>query len=345
MTLVALKKDSKLTTLSPCIQIERGAKRTEVIARVRKMQSDNQLYCYDCFQKTGLFYPVRFRNPEHARMHFFHLQDGEIQSKPCTNYRSESEAHINAKEAIQAALQVQGLISCQLEVTLENRRPDLLVTYPNGVLEAHEVQISPHTSDQIRERTDDMKQRANVARVHWYLGIKAYTRENREYCCDSGTPYYRLFFPDGIPKWEEKTGELPDATKKLRAKQAALERCTKTSKFPTKSQTPVKKAGDSFKKKRAGVSLDPFTGTSQRPLGESENFNVSDKVTGADGRASSGWHGQVLRREKLDRGGFIYYVHWHEREHSFHKELSSFHQRTPVISALKEHLLLCEDAQ
>jgi hypothetical protein len=286
MTLVALKKDSKLTTLSPCIQIERGAKRTEVIARVRKMQSDNQLYCYDCFQKTGLFYPVRFRNPEHARMHFFHLQDGEIQSKPCTNYRSESEAHLNAKEAIQAALQVQGLISCQLEVTLENRRPDLLVTYPNGVLEAHEVQISPITSDQIRKRTDDMKQRANVARVHWYLGIKAYTRENREFCYDSGIPFYKLSFPEGLPEW--KDGTLPKEVINLRAKQAALERCANAN-----AAKPASKGASNFRKKRAGVDLDPFVGAKQRALSESENFNVSDRVTGAAGRASEGWHGTV----------------------------------------------------
>jgi hypothetical protein len=183
-----------------------------------------------------------------------------------------------------------------------------------------------------------MKQRANVARVHWYLGTKAYTRENREFCYDSGIPFYKLSFPEGLPEW--KDGTLPKEVINLRAKQAALERCANAN-----AAKPASKGASNFRKKRAGVDLDPFVGAKQRALSESENFNVSDRVTGAAGRASEGWHGQVLRREKLERGGFIYYVHWSEREHSTHKELASFHQRQPVVSALKEHLLLCEVAQ
>lgn len=72
----------------------------------------------------------------------------------------------------------------ELEVPIPEikRVVDILFTFPNGWRVAHEVQLSPITVAELEQRTNDYL-RAGID-VFWWLGKKADTYENREWCTE-----------------------------------------------------------------------------------------------------------------------------------------------------------------
>jgi hypothetical protein len=63
-------------------------------------------------------------------------------------------------------------------------------------------------------------------------------------------------------------------------------------------------------------------------------LNVGDLVTGAEGRVSCGWHGEIRAIETLPDGRLLYRVWWKERALSNESALA----RTPVLGMLREHI-------
>jgi hypothetical protein len=206
MSLTALTRE--LNPLNPSLLMANGKPRLSVSKQCKAAQDNGGLYCYHCYRRTQQFLPVRFRNAETKRAHFYHPRLEGAQ-KECENFSGESEKHLFAKTAIEARLRIQGLTDVSFEVKLivdfslgRHRQPDLLVTYPNGALEAHEVQISPLTLAQLQERTADLKRRCGG--VVWYLHGEAYSVANREWLDQNGIKSYRLFFVNNDaaePKW------------------------------------------------------------------------------------------------------------------------------------------------
>lgn len=214
MTLSALTKD--FTIYNPSLLIDQGSDpgREAVNARLK---STAGLYCPHCYQRTGVLREVRYRNSEKRRVHFFHPKyEGE--GKDCKHFSNESARHLAAKAAIAHSLRSQGLENISLELRLETidpaltfRKPDILVTYPNGAMEAHEVQVSRIDSVELDRRTQGLKQHG-CATVIWYLGKGNYTRENREWCSRNAVRCFKLWFEDedeAKPRWIEDPGIKP----------------------------------------------------------------------------------------------------------------------------------------
>lgn len=207
MTLSAIRKDG--TLLNPSLMIAEGVDRLDAVEIAKDAQSDKDLFCPHCYHKLGKLYEVRFRNAEARRVHFFHPKyEGE--ESECKNYSNESEKHLSAKKAIELRLNAQGLGEVGLEVRMQvsfelakHRKPDIVVTYPNGAIEAHEVQISAISLEDLQARTEDLKRIGGV--VVWYLHGKAYNTTNREWLHQHGIKCFRLWFEEGeadAPRWE-----------------------------------------------------------------------------------------------------------------------------------------------
>jgi hypothetical protein len=217
MTLTAISKE--LVLFSPAVALDQGTSRSEVAMAMRQLQA-NGLFCPHCHRKTGELAPVRFRNATDRKPHFFHLQALEGGTE-CPSFSGESEKHLAAKSAIAERLKaVQGLLNMEIDTRylsspgLVWRKPDILVTYQNGAIESHEIQVSPITSSEILERTADQKKHG-AAQVIWYLYGKNYNPENRTACAKHGITCYHLWFldrDDSRPRWKLDEGirEKPD---------------------------------------------------------------------------------------------------------------------------------------
>lgn len=84
----------------------------------------------------------------------------------------------------------------ELEVILPEikRRADILVEYPNGMREVHEIQLAGITVEQLRARTRDYKH-GGIGSVVWWLGRAADTNVNWSWCLENNEgKCYRLFF-------------------------------------------------------------------------------------------------------------------------------------------------------
>lgn len=77
------------------------------------------------------------------------------------------------------------LSSIDLEVPLYDigRQADVMMSMPNGWKEAHEIQLSSITTDELRQRT--VSYREAGIHVVWWLGEKAATPANKNWCCDT----------------------------------------------------------------------------------------------------------------------------------------------------------------
>jgi len=204
MTLTALTADKK--PYNPSAQIEAYPDLRSSIVRQMRTLSEQGLYCPHCYQRLGELIPVRFRNREDRRPHFFHVS-GHNSTKKCGSYRKESDLHLNAKTSIAESL--KRINQTKAEVLLEEilrdgeikRKPDILVKYVVGTAEAHEIQISPINSSELEARTNDLKALGcNV--VVWYLYGGSWNTENREWLRGNGIQCYHLFVYQEEIRWK-----------------------------------------------------------------------------------------------------------------------------------------------
>ncbi len=120
----------------------------------------------------------------------------------CTStigHHPESLEHNEAKSAIAKWLRVRPEYRGS-EVILEyifkqiDRRADIYVRYPNGVHEAHEIQFSRITPEELEARTGDYGKLG--IETHWYFGGQADTQYNRAWCKENLGGYYQLLFEE-----------------------------------------------------------------------------------------------------------------------------------------------------
>lgn len=98
----------------------------------------------------------------------------------------ESIQHLLGKQYVYALLKEKYVVSdVMLEVTIveANRRADVLVVFPNGWKEAHEIQLSPISVHELSERT--LSYRKAGIDACWWLGGKASSEENQRWCIDN----------------------------------------------------------------------------------------------------------------------------------------------------------------
>ncbi len=100
----------------------------------------------------------------------------------------ESLAHLEAKLYLRDHLRREfpeySAASIELEVKLQPiwRVADVLVTFPSGWRQAHEVQLASITREELEQRTNDYTSMG--IDVVWWLGNQADTDSNRMWCVE-----------------------------------------------------------------------------------------------------------------------------------------------------------------
>ena len=204
MSITALRETLRgFLLVNPSHDIANGGDRDVIVQTMRDAQSiQGGLYCPHCFEKLGEKKSVRFRNATDKRVHFYHK--GE--NAECANWSGEGEDHKRAKYAIAADLESKG---CGAEIKIDcvtlkddekQRKPDVLATYPNGAIEAHEIQLSPISIEVWKQRTNDQKS-LGCASVRWYFGSKISSELILE-ASKSSIECYRLKIDDLNVTWK-----------------------------------------------------------------------------------------------------------------------------------------------
>jgi competence protein CoiA len=130
--------------------------------------------------------PLMLKGGIHVRDHFAHYP-----SSPCTSayrYHEETAAHHAAKLFLLQRLRDEfpeyktASIECEVPIPEIQRIADILVTFPTDWRQAHEIQLSPITTQELEERTNDYA-RAGID-VVWWLGKSADTETNRAWCVE-----------------------------------------------------------------------------------------------------------------------------------------------------------------
>lgn len=75
-------------------------------------------------------------------------------------------------------------VDFEVNVSEVNRQADLMVSFPTGYREAHEIQLSSISRDQLRQRTVDYR-KAGIDSVVWWFGESANTQANRDWAVDT----------------------------------------------------------------------------------------------------------------------------------------------------------------
>jgi hypothetical protein len=342
MTLTALtrKADGALKTLNPSLEIEADPKLEAKI--IGNLRATPEFFCPHCYDKTREFFPVRMRNPENKRVHFYHPNTDS--DKGCANYSPESEKHRNAKLAIAHYLRINGYAETVWNeydedikrVTLPglNRHPDILAMMPNGSLIVHEIQASPITPEELKQRTEDYRSciQSRISQVVWYMGAKAYTRENRQMLRGmTNVQCFRLYFENSdanFPKWKEDDIEIE---RKSKPGSAPKDNC---------QISPTARTGGGLTAIGDILAKDPVTEW-LRKNGWNPNTKSMKKgaaVRGAPGRASENWTGVIVGNEPFADGRDYFQVRWMEREK--HKEGAL--AKAPVIGQTADQIVLID---
>ena len=126
------------------------------------------------------------------RPHFAH-------KKKCNSeYRSHPESidHLSAKAEIAYLLKHKwgDEVDVEFEYALPERKriADVMVIWKTGWMQAHEIQLAGISMQELEERTNDY--RAEGIDVIWWLGKRAATEHNREWCRNSIGEYGSLEF-------------------------------------------------------------------------------------------------------------------------------------------------------
>lgn len=110
--------------------------------------------------------------------HFAHAPG----SQDCAQ-AGESMEHIHAKIQLAETLAKQAeydgaTIHKEFWLPEVQRRADLLVVFPDGLREVHEIQLAAITPNELEQRTHDYEQ-AGIGSVGWWFGANAGTANNK----------------------------------------------------------------------------------------------------------------------------------------------------------------------
>lgn len=123
--------------------------------------------CPECGWKMGI------RHTLAVSAHFAHYPGSH--DRTCSLAGGESPEHRAAKVKIRDFLKSHDLYKhCQFqfEYNIEGvRRADLVAIFPDGLVEAHEIQLSGISLSNLIQRTQDYEARGIV--IFWWLGEKA----------------------------------------------------------------------------------------------------------------------------------------------------------------------------
>jgi len=116
------------------------------------------------------------------RPHFAHL------ARTCSSdyrFHPESLDHLIAKQVVVSLLRrsyADFLPDILLEYAIEDRKrvADVMCIWSTGWWQAHEVQLASITQGELEERTNDYAEQG--IDVRWWLGKRADTPRNREWC-------------------------------------------------------------------------------------------------------------------------------------------------------------------
>ena len=142
--------------------------------------------------------PLRIRGGPLVRNHFAHDAD-----RPCDteySYQPESPEHREAKRFLLERLRKEfpeyrtATIDVEVPIIEIKRVADILVTFLTGWKQAHEIQLSSITADELEERTNDYE-RAGID-VVWWLGKGANVESNRRWCIQKFGCNFSLNFSD-----------------------------------------------------------------------------------------------------------------------------------------------------
>jgi len=109
---------------------------------------------------------------ENVRFHFAHYPNYPTSCPYYAHERMGDSKHEAGKMAVMAYLRrFADYAGCTMldEVAVHSRIADVMVTYPDGTREVHEVQLSAIQPDELLERTRDYN-RAGIETVVWWLG-------------------------------------------------------------------------------------------------------------------------------------------------------------------------------
>lgn len=110
----------------------------------------------------------------------------------------ESPEHLAGKLFIQSWLNKNlaeysdAVFELEVQIPEVRRVADVMVTFPMGWRIAHEIQLSPITNEKLEERTNDYF-KAGID-INWWLGGKADTYGNRDWCISNFGFYRSLKF-------------------------------------------------------------------------------------------------------------------------------------------------------
>lgn len=173
-----------------CVGIDKHNNRRPLLitqyADPRAALGKYRLVCRECG------HPMHVRQGLVITPHFAHnpsFPDGRRRPECVLDgFGGESELHMRAKINLMRWIAEQDSYSgvhCEVEVVLPevNRRADIMVMFDDSFWEAHEIQFSPITPDELEERTRDYEryQKGRIGSICWWLGGDADTQENRDW--------------------------------------------------------------------------------------------------------------------------------------------------------------------
>jgi competence CoiA-like predicted nuclease len=154
------------------------------VPQLKAFYRPGQFVCQLCGQPLSIR-QEHLRGGSTVSPHFFHLHQcvSDYDAHP------ESAEHRFGKlwlrDYLHELYQVEAL-NIELEVPVRmdwrarGRIADLLINWPMGWREAHEIQLASITTDQLEEHTNDYL-RCGIE-VYWWLGNNAAKKPNTEWC-------------------------------------------------------------------------------------------------------------------------------------------------------------------
>lgn len=154
------------------------------VPQLKASYAPGQFTCQLCGQPLSIR-QEHLRNGSVVSPHFFHTKEcvSDFDAHP------ESAEHRFAKVWLRdylhdlyqiKSLQIDLEVPVRMNWRARGRIADLLIKWPMGWREAHEIQLASITVDQLEERTDDYL-RSGIE-VYWWFGNNAATSPNKKWC-------------------------------------------------------------------------------------------------------------------------------------------------------------------
>ena len=162
---------------------------------INKQFSKGDLVCPFCeivmFPRGGI--------SKHCTLHFVHTSECATKM----GHHPESPEHLAGKLALAEYLKAEVSPYSEVEIIVEypipkagenGRIADVVAIFPSGWLIIYECQLSPITPEALEKRTKDYERVG--ADVIWFLGGKANTPQNRDWCIEYFGNCFFIDFPE-----------------------------------------------------------------------------------------------------------------------------------------------------